>query len=77
MMIPIYSNFNHYRSLMFISHMRAIKEINMNMKMLNDMLDTYMVWIENDTIDIIFIFISITIWNYMYFQSKTNSIGIA
>ena len=36
--------------------MRAIKEINM--KMLNDMWDTHMVWIENDTIDIIFIFIS-------------------
>ena len=36
-----------------------------------------MVWIENDTIDIIFIFVSITIWNYMYFQLKTNSTGIA
>ena len=37
MMIPIYSDFNHYHSHMFISHMRAIREINMNMKMLNDM----------------------------------------
>ena len=61
MMIPIYSSFNHYQSHIFISHMRTIKETNMNMKMLYDMYDIHMVWIENDTIDIIFIFISITI----------------
>ena len=82
MMIPIYSHFNHCHNHMFISHMRAIKEINM--KMLNDMWDTHMVWIENDTIDIIFIFISfqwpseiICIFNSKEFHWNRCSIPVA